>query len=54
MSVPRHTGADIRSLTDTLIARAQRADGQLTSAELAHTVESAETSPAQAKKILRA
>jgi RNA polymerase primary sigma factor len=54
VSVPRHTGADVRSLTDSLIARAQRAEGQLTSAELAHTVESAEATPAQAKTILRA
>jgi len=51
---PRQTGADVRSLTDTLIAHAQRAGGQLTSAELARTVESAEVTPAQAKKILRA
>jgi RNA polymerase primary sigma factor len=51
---PRHTGADVRSLTDTLIAHAQSAGGQLTSAELARTVESAEVTPAQAKKILRA
>ncbi|SCF30568.1 RNA polymerase primary sigma factor [Micromonospora viridifaciens] len=51
---PRHTGADVRSLTDTLIAHAQSAGGQLTSAQLARTVESAEVTPAQAKKILRA
>ncbi|MDG4829780.1 RNA polymerase sigma factor [Solwaraspora sp. WMMD1047] len=54
MTEPRHTGADVRSLTDTLIANAQSAGGQLTSAELARTVESAEVTPAQAKKILRA
>jgi RNA polymerase primary sigma factor len=54
VSVQRHTGADVRSLTDSLIARAERAGGQLTSAEVAHTVESAEATPAQAKKILRA
>ncbi|MGI5215943.1 RNA polymerase sigma factor [Plantactinospora sp. CA-290183] len=54
MTEPRHTGADVRSLTDTLIAHAQNAGGQLTSAELARTVESAEVTPAQAKKILRA
>src|SRR5690606_13164411 len=50
----RHTGADVRALTDTLIAHAERAGGQLTSAEVARTVESAEVTPAQAKKILRA
>ncbi|GGM26943.1 MULTISPECIES: RNA polymerase sigma factor [Micromonospora] len=54
MTEPRHTGADVRSLTDTLIAHAQTAGGQLTSAQLARTVESAEVTPAQAKKILRA
>ncbi|MEQ4303207.1 RNA polymerase sigma factor [Plantactinospora sp. B6F1] len=54
MTEPRHIGADVRSLTDTLIAHAQSAGGQLTSAELARTVESAEVTPAQAKKILRA
>ncbi|MFY1669353.1 RNA polymerase sigma factor [Plantactinospora sp. WMMB334] len=54
MTEPRHIGADVRSLTDTLIAHAQNAGGQLTSAELARTVESAEVTPAQAKKILRA
>ncbi|BCJ67174.1 RNA polymerase sigma factor [Polymorphospora rubra] len=54
MTEPRHVGADVRSLTDTLIAHAERAGGQLTSAEVARTVESAEVTPAQAKKILRA
>ncbi|WP_319461036.1 RNA polymerase sigma factor [Micromonospora sp. RTP1Z1] len=54
MTEPRQNGADVRSLTDTLIAHAQSAGGQLTSAQLARTVESAEVTPAQAKKILRA
>ncbi|MFE9871693.1 RNA polymerase sigma factor [Micromonospora sp. NPDC005686] len=54
MTDPRQTGADVRSLTDTLIAHAQSAGGQLTSAQLARTVESAEVTPDQAKKILRA
>ncbi|MEH1164549.1 RNA polymerase sigma factor [Micromonospora sp. CPCC 205539] len=54
MTEPRQTGADVRSLTDTLIAHAQSAGGQLTSAQLARTVESAEVTPAQAKKLLRA
>jgi RNA polymerase primary sigma factor len=54
VSVPRHTGADVRSLTDSLIARAEDAGGRLTSAEVAQTVESAEASPAQAEKILHA
>ncbi|MFI5842321.1 RNA polymerase sigma factor [Catenuloplanes sp. NPDC051500] len=54
MSEARHTGADVRSLTDTLIANAANAGGQLTSAELARSVEAAEVTPAQAKKLLRA
>ncbi|WP_033344788.1 RNA polymerase sigma factor [Catenuloplanes japonicus] len=54
MSEARHTGADVRSLTDTLIASAANAGGQLTSAELARSVEAAEVTPAQAKKLLRA
>jgi RNA polymerase primary sigma factor len=48
------TGADVRSLTEALIAHAQGAGGQVTSAEVVQTVESAEVTPAQAKKILRA
>jgi RNA polymerase primary sigma factor len=48
-----HNGADVRSLTEALIAHAQGAGGQLTSAEVAHTLESAQVNPAQAKKILR-
>src|SRR5689334_22956866 len=46
-------GADVRSLTEALIAHAQGAGGQLTSAEVARTLEAAELSPVQAKKILR-
>jgi RNA polymerase primary sigma factor len=48
------TGADVRSLTEALIAHAQGAGGQITSAEVVQTVESADVTPAQAKKILRA
>jgi RNA polymerase primary sigma factor len=51
---PRHTGADVRSITDSLIAHAERAGGQLTSAEVTQTVEAAAVTPAEAKKILRA
>ena len=47
------TGADARSLAEVLIAHARGAGGQITSAEVAQTVESAEVTPAQAKKILR-
>ncbi|MFC3735822.1 RNA polymerase sigma factor [Paractinoplanes deccanensis] len=46
-------GADVRSLTEALIAHAQGAGGQITSAEVARTLESAGVNPAQAKKILR-
>ena len=48
-----HNGADVRSLTEALITHAQGAGGQLTSAQVAHTLESAEVNPVQAKKILR-
>ncbi|HEV7897451.1 MAG TPA: sigma-70 family RNA polymerase sigma factor, partial [Planosporangium sp.] len=54
MTAPRQTGADVRSLADTLIARATTTGGQLTSADVAHAVESADVTPAQAKKLLRA
>jgi RNA polymerase primary sigma factor len=54
VTAPRQTGADVRSLADTLIARATTTGGQLTSADVAHAVESAEVTPAQAKKLLRA
>nr|WP_324291253.1 RNA polymerase sigma factor [Actinoplanes pyxinae] len=53
MTEAHQNGADVRSLTEALIAHAQGAGGQLTSAEVAHTLESAEVNPAQAKKILR-
>jgi RNA polymerase primary sigma factor len=51
---PRHTGADVRSITDSLIAHAEQAGGQLTSAQVTQTVEAAAVTPAEAKKILRA
>ncbi|HEX8626989.1 MAG TPA: sigma-70 family RNA polymerase sigma factor, partial [Catenuloplanes sp.] len=54
MTEAHHTGADVRSLTEALITHAQGAGGQITSAEVAQSVESAEVTPAQAKKILRA
>jgi RNA polymerase primary sigma factor len=49
----RRTGADVRSLTNTLMARAEDAGGQLTSADFARTVDAAAISPAVAKTILR-
>ncbi len=45
--------ADVRSLTDALMAQAASSGGQLTSATVAAAVEAADVSPAQAKKILR-
>ncbi|GAA0800292.1 RNA polymerase sigma factor [Spirilliplanes yamanashiensis] len=54
MTEAHQTGADVRTLTEALIAHAQGAGGQITSAEVVRTVESAEVTPAQAKKILRA
>ncbi|GAA2513278.1 RNA polymerase sigma factor [Pilimelia columellifera] len=54
MTEARQTGADVRSITDVLIAHAEQAGGQLTSAQVARTVESADVTPTQAKKILRA
>ena len=54
MTEPRQTGADVRSITDILIAHAQRGGGHITSAEVQRTVESADVTPAQAKKIVRA
>jgi RNA polymerase primary sigma factor len=49
----RRTGADVRSLTNTLMARAEDAGGQLTSADFARTVDAAAIPPAVAKTILR-
>ncbi|WP_430783784.1 RNA polymerase sigma factor [Actinoplanes sp. G11-F43] len=53
MTEAHQNGADVRSLTEALITHAQGAGGQLTSAQVAHTLESASVNPAQAKKILR-
>ncbi|MEV6524065.1 RNA polymerase sigma factor [Longispora sp. NPDC051575] len=54
MTDARHTGADVQTLTDSLIAQANNAGGQLGATELAREVEAAGLTPAQAKKILRA
>ncbi|WP_018352878.1 RNA polymerase sigma factor [Longispora albida] len=54
MTDARRTGADVQTLTDSLIAQANAAGGQLGAAELAREVEAAGLNPAQAKKILRA
>jgi RNA polymerase primary sigma factor len=49
----RHSGADVRTLTDALLARAAVSGGQLRSAEVARAVEDAEVTPNQAKNLLR-
>ena len=53
MTELRHTGADVRSLTDTLVAHASSHGGQLTSADLGRTLDAADVSPTEAKKLLR-
>ncbi|HLU33142.1 MAG TPA: sigma-70 family RNA polymerase sigma factor, partial [Natronosporangium sp.] len=54
MSEARHTGADVRSLTRSLIAHAGGAGGRIASTALAEAVESAAVTPDQARKVLRA
>ena len=54
MTEARHSGADVRTLTDALLARAAGSGGELRSAEVARAVEDAEVTPSQAKKLLRA
>ncbi len=54
MSETRQTGADVRSITDTLITRARQAGGRIGSAVVAQVVEGAAITPEQAKKVLRA
>ena len=50
----RATGSDIRSLTESLIAQANRSGGQVTSAEVALALSQGGVTPAQGKKILKA
>ncbi|MEU7821836.1 RNA polymerase sigma factor [Catellatospora sp. NPDC049133] len=54
MTEARQISADVRSLTDMLLAQAAGAGGRLTPADVARTVEAADVTPAQAKKMLRA
>src|SRR5690606_25220278 len=54
VSEARHTGADVRSLTRSLIAHAGGAGGRIASTALAEAVESAAVTPDQARKVLRA
>ena len=50
----RPTGTDVNSLTDSLLSLARESNGQLTSATVAQVLESAQISPAEGKKVLRA
>jgi RNA polymerase primary sigma factor len=52
--VRRTTGSDVRALTDSLVARASRADGQIASAEVADAMAAAGMTPVQGKKVLKA
>ncbi|HEX6074290.1 MAG TPA: RNA polymerase sigma factor [Micromonosporaceae bacterium] len=52
--VRRTTGSDVRALTDSLVARATRADGQIASAEVADAMAAAGMTPVQGKKVLKA
>nr|WP_030162471.1 RNA polymerase sigma factor [Glycomyces sp. NRRL B-16210] len=54
MTDARPTGTDVNSLTDSLLALARESNGQLTSATVAQVLESAQSSPAEGKKVLRA
>ncbi|WP_275669501.1 RNA polymerase sigma factor [Glycomyces paridis] len=54
MTDARPTGTDVNSLTDSLLALARESSGQLTSATVAQVLESAQASPAEGKKVLRA
>ncbi|WP_432836436.1 RNA polymerase sigma factor [Dactylosporangium sp. CA-092794] len=53
MTAAHQPSVDVRSLADTLIARAAANGGHLTSAEVAKAVETADVTPAHAKKLLR-
>jgi RNA polymerase primary sigma factor len=53
VTAARQPSADVRTLADTLMSRAAANGGHLTSAEVAQTLEAAEVTPAQAKKLLR-
>ena len=53
MTDARPNGTDLQTLTDSLLHMAQQNDGQLTSANVAQVLESAQVSPAEGKKVLR-
>jgi RNA polymerase primary sigma factor len=51
--VRRTTGSDVRALTDSLVARAARANGQIASAEVADAMAAAGMTPVQGKRVLK-
>ncbi|MEV8512823.1 RNA polymerase sigma factor [Dactylosporangium sp. NPDC051484] len=53
MTAAHQPSVDVRSLADALIARATANGGHLTSAEVAQAVDTADVTPAHAKKLLR-
>ncbi|MER7002637.1 RNA polymerase sigma factor [Dactylosporangium sp. NPDC000555] len=53
MTAAHQPSVDVRSLADALIARAATNGGHLTSAEVAQAVDTADVTPAHAKKLLR-
>ncbi|MGI5178167.1 RNA polymerase sigma factor [Dactylosporangium sp. CA-152071] len=53
MTAAHQPSVDVRSLADSLIARAAANGGHLTSAEVAQAVDTADVTPAHAKKLLR-
>jgi RNA polymerase primary sigma factor len=54
VSRAQQTGADVRSLTNSLISQARGAGDRLASAEVVRAVEAATATAAQAKRVLRA
>ncbi|GAA3188468.1 RNA polymerase sigma factor [Dactylosporangium siamense] len=53
MTAAHQPSVDVRSLADSLIARAAANGGHVTSAEVAQAVDTADVTPAHAKKLLR-
>ncbi len=51
--VRRTTGSDVRALTDSLVARAARTNGQIASAEVADAMAAAGMTPVQGKRVLK-
>ncbi|WP_199043651.1 RNA polymerase sigma factor [Glycomyces salinus] len=54
MTDARPNGTDVNSLTDSLLSLARESNGQLTSAKVAQVLESAQATPAEGKRVLKA